>query len=725
MAKVLDKARNLIEGIFTGDETVIKSPINTPEQQKIVDMVIQDYQYFKAQRQKIEGVWKQEQRFYKGDHWHGLRPPEVSKMRPNSIDNVAWSQIESMVAKLAGWMPYPDFEGQEDQDEQKAEDLNAFMPYELRCIGFKQKHIRAVRRMVIHGPIAYKTIYDPTVEGGYGMNKWDGQNDIIPMDLGSFFPDPRIKDFIYLQKAAAHIIHTRHPQEYFEDRWPAQGEKVKDDYMSGDVYIFDQDDTSQNGFSTDRSTSDGTGSEIHRPGLIEYWYKGKPKMMSSDDKKLFKETADDKLKDGIDPSEWQAKSKGTMKGIHCVYISTGGVFLEHKSYVYDHGQYPFTIRTLFPDEDNPWGKGYMRDMMSPQIMMNKFAEIAVETMAKQGNGAIAYEEDAISKPQVWKERRSMPGAMLPVNDISRFKELQGINVPNTVFQMLGHYKDMMQKIPGQFDSANGQANPDVNSGEQAKALIAASSGRLGLASEIIEDALQEVFMQYIMLMAQFYNQERIARVTGRQVSISRDKLVNRVLTTYETGKQIPHPETGAMMPEQVPVMEEYVPKYDINVNIGVEKPKDREYNIQMAFNLFKMINPATQMPFVDEQAVMYTVENGRMEPFSVIEARMQSEQQQMQQMQQLQQQVEQDQQEIAVLNKQIEMLGGHIQESEQNNMQATADTLKHLNDGQKMDHEQQMKQQEFAHRQQMDRANAQINAAKVAQMGQRQAVGGQ
>lgn len=646
-----------IKGIFTGDDKTQEASPNTPEQQKLYDMAWQDYQYFKAARQKQESIWQQEQRIYLGDHWYGLRPPEVSKLRPNSVDNVAWSQIESIVSKLTGWMPSPDFEAQEDQDEQKATELNDFMPYELRNIKFKQKHIRAVRRMVIHGPLIYKTIYDPTVEGGFGQNRYIGNNDIIPIDLGSFFPDPRIKDFIYLQKGSAHIIHTVQPLEYFKERWPKQGAKVQADNLSDDVEVFGQEETSMTGFNQDGSSE---YTESQRAGLIEYWYRGKPKIMTSEDKKLFRELANEKLAEGKDPSESLAKAEGRMKGIHCLYISTSGVFLEHKSYIYDHGMYPIVARTLFPDENNPWGKGYMRDMMSPQIMLNKFSEIAVETMAKQGTSAIVYDEQAITKPEQWKRQRSLPGAMLPVADINGWKELQGVNVPNTVFQMMEYYKDMLQKIPGQFDSANGQANPSVTSGEQAKALINASSGRLALASETIEDALEEVMMQYIELMAQFYTTERIGRVTGKTISMSRDRLISMMPAEYETT----NPETGEPIAQQV--MEEYVPKFDIKINIGVERPKDREYAIQTAFNLFKMVDPVTQMPIVDAEAVKYTVENGRMEPFSVIEQRLQKQQMIAQQMQQHQQQIQD-------LSAQLQQMMQLLDTSQRENMAAQSE----------------------------------------------------
>lgn len=648
---ILDK----VKGIFT-DVTDRKDGTNpnTPEQQRLWDIVDQDYQVHKTARQPMEAIWRQEQRFYMGDHWRGLRSEAVSKLRPDAVENITFSQIETIVGKLTGWMPVPDYTAMEPGDEDKARDLNDYMPYELRQIKFRNKHIRAVRRCVIHGPLIYKTIFDPTVEGGRGLNRYTGRNDILPVDLGSFFPDPRISDFIYLQDMSAIIIHTRKPLEYFKKRWPGQGAKVMQDNTSADTEIFSTDvyDATGGTPSTDTRVNDKTA------GLIEYWYRGLPKLVSKEDKELFTELANERLMQGIDPSEALAKAAGTMEGVHCIYTSTSGVFLEHKAYVYDHGLYPFTARTLHPDEGNPWGKGFMRDMIKPQIFKNKYAEIVIETMAKQGGSAIMYAEGAIAKVRTWQEQRGLPGAMLPVapGRMDEVKELQGVNVPNSIFNALNYYDEMLQKIPGVFDSANGQADSRVTSGEQAKALIAAAGTRLNTVSDLISEALEDVFSQYVELIAQFYTEERIARVTGRRVSISRGSLISAVPAEYDTGEQIPDPVTGELMPDVRQVQEEFVPEFDLNVNISVDKPQDREYWLQLAFNLLQMQDPITGLPMMDAAGVRYVIQTGRMEPMDVIKDRIEQEagrEQQFKQAVQAAQQLQQENQQMQAALQQL------------------------------------------------------------------------
>ena len=627
---LLTKAKEKLQGVFeTQDAKNTKEPINTPVQQQLLTVVTQDWQVFREHKQSFDEQCELERRIYAGDHWHGLRPDYAIKKRPSNVDNIAGAQIDSILGKITGWDPFPDFEAQEENDEEKAQMLNDFIPFELRQIGFRSKYGLAVKAAVLHGPLIMQMLYDPTVEGGRGIYRFDGQNDILPIEIENFFPDPRVRDFIYLQKMGAIIKRFHYPLEYISERWGKQGEKVQSD--GGDHYMGHQDDFNYTEVGGEQSFTHRNTAQV-----LEYWYRGLPKIVTTEDKELFTEQADTMMSEGKDPSEMVARIDGSVSGIHCIYVTTGGVFLEHKSYVYDHGKYPFSARTICPIEGSIWGKGFMRDMVKPQQMLNRFSELAVETMSKQGNGGVMYEEGAISKNhiRVWQETRSIPGAMLPTAmgalTGGRIKEMEGINVPTTVFNMINHYLEMLQKIPGQFDSANGQASSNVTSGEQAKALISAASTRLNTVTDAIQEMLEEVFSQYIELMAQFYTTERVARITGRQVKVSRDNIVNSVPTNMEF-------ETG----EVKELKEEYVPSFDIQINIAADKPVDREYWIQMAFNLIGMIDPVTSQPMIDAEAVRYTVQNGRMESMEVIKQRMKGEMDIQQQMQELQMQNEQ------------------------------------------------------------------------------------
>jgi hypothetical protein len=707
-----------VTGIFVdnpADKQPKDSNPNTPEQQKLVDMVNGDYTVFKAQRQDIEDTWRTEDRFYEGGkkQWQGLRSEATMKTRPNSTDNIAFSQIEGIVSALTGWTPIGKFEATENGDEPKAQEITRYMPFEMRQIKFKAKYVKAVRRFIISGLLLLKNIHDPTIEGGRGNNRFTGQNDIIPLDYGSFFPDPRIGDLLYIQKSKAMIINQRKDIEYFKERWEKQGAKVQTDNYSSDVQIYEQDrQGSESTFNTTDGGSSTQTTKQQQAGLIEYWYKGVPKMMTTKDKQAFKDLADTQLSEGKDPTEALAKAEGKAKGIHCIYISSSGVFLEHISYVYDHGQYPITVRCLFPVEGSIWPKGYMRDLISPQIMLNKFSELAVEQTAKMGNGAIIYEEGSIaeSKIPIWKRIRSQVGAMLPVLRKDGVQELEGKGPPPMIMNFITHWLTILQKIPRRFDNANGGVSFQGESGRHAEQLQSAAQGNLSTATELIEDGLAESFEQYIELIAQFYTQERIGRVLGKGVKMGSDLLKSSTPVEYDTGNQIPHPQTGQMIPDIKQVQEEYTPGFDITVSIGVEKPQDREYWVKTATTLFQTIDPMTQMPVIDAKALIYTVDNGRMEPFEVIEERMGSEQQIMQKIQELEQ-------ENAVLNEQVKQQIDILHKNGLDSAQGAMDAQSNDQKTQQAAADQSLKANQQEHAQTMDWANLDLKHKQLQAVG--------
>ncbi|MFD1990093.1 hypothetical protein ACFSGI_08995 [Paenibacillus nicotianae] len=681
---IIDRAKDKLTGIFTNNAVEDKRDnMNTDTEQKLVDLVLSDFNIFKSDRSKQEAQWEKEEDFYRGDHWKGLRD-EDDTSRPNATDNYVLAYTESICGKLAGWTPYPNFEEMEENDVGKARALNDFIPYELGKIGFKSTHRQAVLRMVKHGPLIYKVLYDPTIEGGRGQNRYEGRNDVIAVDFSTFYPDPRVDSFKSMHRMGAIIERTVQNMEYFQDRWKEKGKYVTSGTTTTNVF-----------------TSDSYQNRTNTANLLEYWYRGVPKYMSKEDKKLFRERAQETLEKGVDPSEYEAKARGTMSGIHCIYISESGVFLEHKSYIYDHGQYPFSARTLYPLEGNIWGKGFVRDMIQPQVFLNAYNELIMDSTSRMGVPAIMYEQDAITKPNTWANNRSKTGAMLPTApgalSSNKIREVEGKDVPSTIFNAIQLGLTSLQKITGQFDSANGQATSTVTSGEQAKALMAAAGTRLNTASDVITDALQEVFMMYVELIAQFYTTERIARVNGRSVSMSRDAIISTIDDTEWQPDEMSGDEQAApemyqneiesdMNPEELPPMmgqesddmslssfspmeprivkEEYVPEFDIKVNVGVDKPQDREYWLQLAFNLLNLRDPITNLPFIDGQAISFVLQNGHLEPMDVIKQRIDQEAGQQQQVEQLNQQAQQLVEQNQQLQQQVEQLGGQLQQSD-------------------------------------------------------------
>ena len=105
----------------------------------------------------------------------------------------------------------------------------------------------------------------------------------------------------------------------------------------------------------------------------EYWYKGKPKYLG----------------DGAEENGY---------GVHVATVA-GGVLLLHKSYVYDHGKYPFIWRVCYLRENTIWGFGDIHQLKIPQIMLNKTDENIIEGLVHQTFGIKVFNTDAMSEKQ--------------------------------------------------------------------------------------------------------------------------------------------------------------------------------------------------------------------------------------------------------------------------------------------------------------------------------------
>ncbi|MNN26182.1 hypothetical protein D3C81_1396820 [compost metagenome] len=101
------------------------------------------------------------------------------------------------------------------------------------------------------------------------------------------------------------------------------------------------------------------------------------------------------------------------------------------------------------------------------------------------------------------------------------------------------------------------------------------------------------------------------------------------------------------------------------MHIGTEKPQEREYWMQLAFNLLKIVDPITQLPMIDAEAVRYVIQNGRMEPMDVINDRIEQASQREQQMQQQLQAGQQAMQQNRQLQQQVTQLQGQQSQQDQ------------------------------------------------------------
>lgn len=136
-------------------------------------------------------------------------------------------------------------------------------------------------------------------------------------------------------------------------------------------------------------------------------------------------------------------------GVHVATVA-GGVLLRHKSYIYEHGKYPFIWRVCYPRENTIWGFGEIHQLKTPQIMLNKTDENIIEGLVHQTFGIKVFNADAMSEKQkaIIRAKGTLPGQWFEVNDVDGVKPIYGQGIPAGAFQYYDQKKVSMETITG-------------------------------------------------------------------------------------------------------------------------------------------------------------------------------------------------------------------------------------------------------------------------------------
>jgi len=473
-------------------------------------------------------------------------------------------------------------------------------------------------QMVKYGPLIGFVPWDPTFIGGSGPNKWVGEIRVEYIRKEEIFFDPAILDLErHLQDCRFIHLRVRKSLDYFKNRWEERGKYVAEDYtkLTDDIPIDE-------------------GFEPRQASLIIRFHKGTPKFLSKEDKDRFLEQAEEERRKGHihNAKEFEDKAAGKLNGVHCSY-STQNVFLEYVPYVYDDGLFPIAYAVLYQDEFNPLGFGEIRNIMNPQVMYNKLAEIEMESFAVEGLGGHFVRVGAMSQRQMdeFTLNAYMGGYNQFVNDPLGIKKREGTQTPQGLIMAKDFYKRNVDTI---------SQNSAIMQGESPGANVPYSSIReLGARADVRTkgkiETLKRFMTQIVKLIinriGQFYTDDRIYRIRGSRGNMIKTLLyegIEQIMDMPDTQQQLAaliqlfetakkgDPATveeygrvsNAEMkrewsPDGGDEKEEYIPDFDIQVKITDERPTNRNYFEQIAMAMYgKAMGP---------KAFWKTIEDGR------------------------------------------------------------------------------------------------------------------
>lgn len=595
-----------------GKEDKPISPHNTKEENELLCLIDIAQQHAESgKRTDIETDWKDEYKIYIGKQWDtskGVRTKTGKKRNWNSQDNLVFPMIQNMLAALTTTTPRPDISAVEEGDTDTAIVLNDLIPHILYRNKFPNQWRKIVLQGLQYGPIIGHVSYDHHWIGGSGPNRWIGEVRTSFMKKSEFYPDPAIIDLEERLQECSYInLKQRKKLEWFADVWEKGKHVLEDAY---DVPEGQEDE----------------GPDPKQATLITHFHKGVPAFISKEWKQRFLEKAEEAEAEGLPfkAQDYRDMAAGTLKGVHCAY-KAGDILLDYVPYIYEDGLYPFVYRVLYADEQQPYGMGEERNVVIPQIMLNRVDEIEVSAMLGQGLGGGFYQKGTFTNAQLneFLNNIAKSNTWFEVQNINGIKPKQPVQVPPNITNYKENKRAVIDTITQNTAILQG-ISPGANVPYSTiRELGARSDLRMKSRAEVFEDFLVEFFQLIINRIAQFYTEEREYRIRGD----SKERAVER--QAYKTLMEIANMPKGTPPEAQMQALvnllmfiktqkdkpnkgvfkrsmlvrtweretttdengnivvkkEEFVPELDISVKVLDERPTDPNYYTDMAMAL--------------------------------------------------------------------------------------------------------------------------------------------
>ena len=183
---------------------------------------------------------------------------------------------------------------------------------------------------------------------------------------------------------------------------------------------------------------------------------------------------------------------------------------------YDHGKYPFVFDVLFQEEDSPAGFGYIDVMKDCQISIDKMNQAMDENVLLASKQRYVLSDAAgVNEEELADFSRDIVHVTGRLSDDS-FHQMQTAGLQASSITYRNSRVDELKEISGNRDVSQGGTSGGVTAASAIAALQEAGSK---LSRDMLKSAYRAFAKEcylVIDLMRQFYDEERIFRITGEQ-----------------------------------------------------------------------------------------------------------------------------------------------------------------------------------------------------------------
>jgi len=245
--------------------------------------------------------------------------------------------------------------------------------------------------------------------------------------------------------------------------------------------------------------------------------------------------------------------------------------------LYNHGMYPVVFDVLYPEEDCPFGFGIIDIAKNPQAYIDRLDGAIIKNAVLTSKTRFMVKDNgSVNEEEVLDYENDIIHVAGGVDNDS-IRELQVSGLQEFVREHRNKKIDELKEVVGNRDFQQGGTNNGVTAASAISVLQEAGSKLSRTMIDDAYDAYKEVVLMTVELMREFFEDERIYRISGDGGEIEYASFSSAMMFR----------ENGTICRE--PAM------FDISIEAQKQNPFQREASNQTILSLWKagMFNPQT------------------------------------------------------------------------------------------------------------------------------------
>ena len=436
------------------------APVIGPEQAAEAERILHKYKSGKAalDRRLIDNeLW------FRMAHWKQYKN-RMMEGKPQPSSGWLFNSIASKHAEAMDNYPEPNVLPRAADDEATARTLSSILPVVLEQADYEQVYSDSWWRKLKQGTGVKGIFWDPAARGGMG------EIAIRSMNLLMLYWEPGVMD---IQDSPHFFSLSLEDSDQLAARYPQLRGRTGGTIDAARYIHDDSIDT------TDKS-------------VVVDWYYKKP---------------------GPGGKELVHYCK-FCNGV-VLYASENDPRLARRGY-YDHGKYPFVFDVLYQEEDSPAGFGLIDVMKDCQNSIDKMNQAMDENVLLASKQRYVLSDGAgVNEEELADLSRDIVHVTGRLNSDS-FHQIQTAGLQGSSITYRNSRVDELKEISGNRDMSQGGTSGGVTAASAIAALQEAGS-------KLSRDMLKSSYRAFakecylvIDLMRQFYDEDRVFRITGQQ-----------------------------------------------------------------------------------------------------------------------------------------------------------------------------------------------------------------